>query len=83
MHTGRITQHGKQRVKHFGRFVGIIYLFLTFSKTDGTVSSQQAGAFPGSFPADVSLDITGKCGCGHRGKFVTSEEGGGKWGKIS
>lgn len=63
--------------------MGNIYLFLTFSKTDGTVSSQQAGAFPGSFPADLSPDITGQCGCGHKEKFVPPEEEGGKWGKIS
>ena len=63
--------------------MGNIYLFLTFSKTDGTVSSQQAGAFPRSFPADLSPDITDQCGCGHKGKLVPSEEGGEKWGKIS
>ena len=61
--------------------MGNIYLFLTFSKTDGTVSSQQAGAFPGCFPADVSPDITGQCRCGHREKLVPSEEGGGKVGE--
>ena len=47
--------------KHFGRFLGKIYLFLTPSKTDGRVPTQQDAAttcnlqpdLMESFPVDV------------------------------
>ena len=60
----------------FGRLLGKIYLFLTPSKTNRRVPSQQGApttcnltyweVFPG--------DITSKFGCGHRAKFSPSAE---------
>ena len=51
-----------------GRLLGKMYLFLTPSKTDGRVPSQQGAPMnlqpdlPGSFPADVRTDIAGTFG---------------------
>ena len=55
----------------------IYLMYLTPSKTDGRVPSQQGAPTTynlqpdllGSFPADVSPDITAQFGCGHRAKF--------------
>ena len=59
--------------KHFRRLLGKICLFLTPSKTDGRVPSQQSAPTTlvhphllGSFPGNESPDITGQFGCGHR-----------------
>ena len=51
-----------------------MYLFLTPSKTDGGVNSQQGAPTTCnltylSFPATVCPDITGKFGCGKGAKF--------------
>ena len=47
-------------------------MFLTPSKTDGRVPSQQGA------PTTCNL-ITGQLGCGHRAKFSPSLEGGRGW----
>ena len=47
-------------------------MFLTPSKTDGRVPSQQGA------PTTCNL-ITGQLGCGHRAKFSPSLEGGEGW----
>ena len=60
--------------------LGKTYLFLTPSKTDGRVPSQQDAHTDlqpdllGSFPAD----IIGQFGCGHRAKFSPSVGVGGQ-----
>jgi len=65
--------------KHFGRLLGKLYLFLTPSKTDGRVPSQQGAPTTCNLtywevsPVDVCQDITGQIGCGLRAKFKTSD----------
>jgi len=57
-------------------------LFLTPSKTDGRVPSQQGAPdnlqpnLLRSFPADICPEIIGQFGCGHRAKFCPSGGGG-------
>ena len=57
---------------HFGRLLGKIHLFLSPSKTDGRVPSQQKAPTTCNLtywevsqqPADVCPDITAQLGCG-------------------
>ena len=64
-----------------------MYLFLTPSKTDGRIPSQQGEPdslqpdLLGSFPADVCPDLIGQIGCGHRATIHHIRGGGGGGGE--
>ena len=70
--------------KHFGRLLGKIYLFLTPSKTDGRVPSQQGATTTCNLTywevsqQHVWPDITGQVEYGHKAKFRPLV-GGGDW----
>ena len=59
----------RSHFKHFGRLLGKIYLFLTPSKTDGRVPSQQGAPATCNLQPDLQTcsDITGQFGCGGGG----------------